>query len=226
MFYKDWRSRPVVGFCSKHDVNYGFMSNWFEAEFTFAPCEPLSHWLNVAFDPFQKFHTAEQAIMQVKASIFNDPETFDLIAKAYTQDLEDAAFNHSERKFLGDKPKWKHAEEYIKNLGKRVKSFDEGTWQRVVLLVAVSVVSEKFLKSHDGLGTFLLDTDNAILVEAADYDSQWGVLLGLPHAWDLGEWRGWNVLGEALMITRHCLRTGDDIWQQKFFSTQLRSPLS
>ena len=93
------------------------------------------------------------------------------------------------------------------------------------MVAALSVVSEKFLKSP-GMQRLLLTTVNTILVDAADYDSEWDVLLGLPHICDLGEWRGLNVLGEALMITCHFLLTGNDIWQQKFFFTQLRFSLS
>ena len=219
MFYKDWRSRAVIGFCSKR-TEHGFMSNWFEAKFTFEPCERLNRWLQLPFDSSQVFRTAEQAIMQVKASVFGDKKTFDLIADAYNQNLDDEHFILSEKTFLGSNVKWKNAEEYIKSLGKRVERFDENTWQAVVLLVAVSVVFEKFRKCPD-LQSRLLATGNDILVEAADYDSQWGVLLDLPYAKDLNEWRGWNILGEALMITRHCLSSGDYIWQQKFFSTHL-----
>ena len=69
----------------------------------------------------------------------------------------------------------------------------------------------------------LKSTGDSILVEAADCDSQWGVLLkeGLPQVHDLREWRGWNVLGEALMITREHLLTEEPLWQQRFFSTSL-----
>ena len=54
----------------------------------------------------------------------------------------------------------------------------------------------------------LLDTGDAILVEAAPRDTIWGVGLGVsnPAARDPARWRGSNLLGFALVRARHVLR--------------------
>ena len=223
IFYKEHHSRAVVGFCShKEGKRFGYMSNWFKADFTFEPSVLLKPWLKFPIDEAHTYRTAEEAIMHMKASIFEDRRVFDFITEAYNQDLEDDEFIKAEVAFLGGKSKYTCHEDYIKSLGQRISGFEEDAWQQVLLILAVSVVSQKFLKRSE-LAAKLAATGDAILVEAADYDSQWGVLLkeGLPHVNDLGEWRGWNVLGEALMITRHHLLTGEDIWQQALFSTKL-----
>jgi len=289
VFYLNWAARPVLGFCShKADRPRCFMSNWFEADFTFEPCPLLSRWLRLPLDPLREYRTAEHAIMHCKASIFGDEHVFELVGKAYEQDLGDAAFNAAEAEFLGERQRYSSHADYVKSLGRRVSAFDEDLWQRLLLVLAVSVVSQKFLKrpelwsldfgsensfwplefdsedpiqvsllpywrqrnpnlpnqipvasrlgnntvkdgspesnsSHQELADLLKSTSDSILVEAADYDSQWGVLLkeGLPQVHDLREWRGWNVLGEALMITREHLLTEEPLWQQRFFSTSL-----
>ena len=52
----------------------------------------------------------------------------------------------------------------------------EEHWQRVVLVLAVSVVTQKFFK-RPKLAKKIIETESRILIEAADCDSQWGVLL-------------------------------------------------
>lgn len=200
IFYHDWRSRPVLAFCShKPHKPLKHLSNWFQADFIFQPCQPLEPFMLIPMQP-RSYRTAEQAIMHCKASIFNDRYTFELIGDAYEHGRD---------------------ERYLKDLGRQVQNFDEDLWQRLLLPLAVSVLLQKF--QLPDLQRTLLATESAILVEAAHYDSQWGVLLPEedPNVHDLERWQGWNVLGEALMIVRHHMRTEEPIWQQRFFSTPI-----
>ena len=61
---------------------------------------------------------------------------------------------------------------------------------------------------HSALGRILLSTGDAVLVEASPRDRVWGVGLafGDPRLSDPEQWRGLNLLGQALMAVRDELR--------------------
>ena len=55
---------------------------------------------------------------------------------------------------------------------------------------------------------FLLSTGDAIIAEASPYDTIWGIGLGRDEAMKgtVGQWKGENLLGCALMDVRDWLR--------------------
>jgi len=127
-------------------------------------------------------HFSEKAIMALKASLFDDEETFWLIEKSQSP---------------GE----------VKALGRKVKNFKDEIWMKHLKETALEVVYQKF-KSSKRLKDVLLKTATKHIVEAAPGDRIWGVGIGKtdPRIWDPSQWQGRNVLGDALMETRKKLR--------------------
>lgn len=90
-----------------------------------------------------------------------------------------------------------------KDLGRRVRGFDEKIWatERFALVVEGSVA--KF-GQHPALLAYLLATGNRVLVEASPTDKVWGIGITRAdtRATDPHRWRGLNLLGFALMEAR------------------------
>jgi len=125
------------------------------------------------------FHWAEQYIMYRKAVHFGD--------------LEAAAGIMAAR-----------SPAECKTLGRRVYRFDEASWAEVREQVAVEAVAHKF--STRKLRNILLQTGDALLVEASPSDRIWGIGFAERDASDHRfEW-GQNLLGVALMRVREQLR--------------------
>lgn len=95
----------------------------------------------------------------------------------------------------------------VKSLGREVKGFDARTWDDHKFDL---VVEGNYLKfSQDAkLKAMLLDTDDAILVEASPYDPIWGIGLAANHIDSRlpPNWKGLNLLGFALMQVRSKLQ--------------------
>ena len=127
-------------------------------------------------------HFSEKAIMALKASLFDDEETFWLIEKSQSP---------------GE----------VKALGRKVKNFKDEIWMKHLKETALEVVYQKF-KSSKRLKDVLLKTATKHIVEAAPGDRIWGVGIGKtdPRIWDPSQWQGRNVLGDALMEARKKLR--------------------
>ena len=91
----------------------------------------------------------------------------------------------------------------IKGLGRKVKNYDEQIWGRVRFEVVVKGNYAKF-SQNDNLKKILLETKDAILVEASPYDRIWGVGISKenPDIYNPTKWRGQNLLGKALMEVR------------------------
>jgi len=125
---------------------------------------------------------SEKAIMLAKASMMGDEEIFREILKTTV-------------------PK------DCKELGRRVRGFDQELWDNHLEELAYEVVKQKFDANAD-LKAVLFSTENAILAEAAPRDSIWGIGMGLNDngVLDPEKWRGRNVLGYALMRARSYLR--------------------
>ena len=93
-----------------------------------------------------------------------------------------------------------------KELGRKVKGFDEETWvaRRFDLVVAGN---EAKFAQHPELKAFLLGTGQRVLVEASPVDRIWGI--GMKgddeNAEKPQKWRGLNLLGFALMEVRERL---------------------
>lgn len=135
----------------------------------------FSNWYpaNFVVDGWQ-FSNAEQYFMFEKAVYFNDVETASLI-------LEES-----------DPKK-------AKILGRRVKGFDEKSWDKVCVESMMRAITQKFAQNED-LKSELLKYKDKVFVEASPYDKKWGVGLSEdnPLILDKANWKGKNLLGECL----------------------------
>jgi ribA/ribD-fused uncharacterized protein len=128
------------------------------------------------------YATAEHYMMAGKARLFGDEETAAAIIAA----------PHPRR---------------AKDLGRRVRNFDERTWRDNRVAIVTRASEAKFGQNKD-LRDYLLDTGDRILVEASPLDRIWGIGLTAddPRAEQVSSWRGQNLLGFALMTARASLR--------------------
>ena len=146
----------------------------------------LSQWWPSPFEvDGRRYATAEHFMMWSKAMLFGD--------EACAAEIL-AATHPSE----------------AKSLGRKVKPFDDATWERERFGLVVAGSIAKF-SQHADLKAFLLGTRDRVLVEASPRDRVWGIGLGAsnPDAADPARWRGLNLLGFALMRARHHLSTMD-----------------
>lgn len=139
-------------------------------------------WISPFIIDKVKYNTAEHWMMAQKALLFDDKENYEQI-------------------ILAKSP----AE--AKSLGRKVRNFDDTTWNSKRFEIVVKGNFEKF--THDeGLKDFLLNTKDRVLVEASPVDSIWGI--GLTADSEKAEnpkcWNGLNLLGFALMEVRDMIR--------------------
>ncbi|WP_308198419.1 NADAR family protein [Actinomadura terrae] len=142
----------------------------------------LSQWARIPFTvDGTTYATAEHYMMAAKARMFGDERAAEAIVKA------------------------KHPAK-AKELGRRVQGFDEETWVARRLGVVVDGNLAKFAQ-HPEHRAYLVGTGTRVLVEASPLDRIWGIGLAEDdeRAERVEEWRGLNLLGEALMIVRDSL---------------------
>lgn len=96
-----------------------------------------------------------------------------------------------------------------KRAGRRVRGFDQVTWERHRFELVIAGNVHKF-GQDERLRSWLLGTGDRVLVEASPRDRVWGIGMGRanPDATDPARWRGLNLLGFALMEARDRLRPG------------------
>jgi ribA/ribD-fused uncharacterized protein len=145
----------------------------------------LSQWCPSTFVSPQGviYNCAEQWMMEQKALMFNDTKKARQIMAT-------------------DKPGVQ------KRLGKRVSNFSEAEWEAKCRDLVYFGNLLKFSQNAN-LRYELLSTDGAILAEAAEHDSVWGIGMSEVDAVGMAEaqgvdyvWTGRNMLGEALMRVR------------------------
>lgn len=128
--------------------------------------------------------SSEQFFMFWKAVTFNDHETAELILKA-------------------ENPK------EAKKLGRKVKDFNDDTWNLKKEDVMRVALYKKFMQNKE-LKDFLLNPefDNKTFVEASPYDKIWGVGMGEddPLIDDERNWKGQNLLGKWLTWVREVIK--------------------
>merc|ERR1711988_13482 len=95
----------------------------------------------------------------------------------------------------------------MKKLGRMVTPFDEETWSKA----AVDTVTQgNLLKFEQNVHArrLLIGSGERIIAEAAPRDAVWGIGCGAenPKAQNQQEWRGKNLLGQALMAVRKRMR--------------------
>ena len=130
------------------------------------------------------YNCAEKYMMAEKARLFKDYETLEEILSVENQ-------------------------KEIKDLGRKIKNFNEELWNREKYEIVKSGNLAKF-SQNENLNEFLLSTKGKILVEASPYDCVWGIGRGVNEEGieDPKTWRGENLLGFALMEVRDTL--GED----------------
>ncbi|KAI6243139.1 NADAR domain-containing protein [Aphelenchoides fujianensis] len=150
----------------------------------YATRQCLSNFFLVEFKfEGEDFHSVEQAFAYAKAKHFKDEEAVEKIL--------------AERN-----PK------NCKQLGRAVENFDKAAWDRVSYDVMLRVLRAKF-SQHSALREFLVQTGDALIVEASANDRRWGCGMGAtdPNLADPSKYPGENRLGRALMEIREDFRT-------------------
>lgn len=129
-----------------------------------------------------KYPTAEHFMMAEKARLFKDEEIRSQILAAGS-------------------PK------AAKELGRRVKRFNEEVWQEARFDLVIEGNLAKF-NQNAALGSYLLATGDQVLVEASPVDRIWGIGMAADNeqAENPEQWRGMNLLGFALMEVREWLK--------------------
>lgn len=99
----------------------------------------------------------------------------------------------------------------VKNMGRKIKNFDEDTWVQHRETIVTKGTLLKFSKpvKDEGLKDKLLATEDKEIVEASPYDRIWGIGFTEQHAEDLREDWGLNLLGKAIMTVRAQLQQGE-----------------
>jgi ribA/ribD-fused uncharacterized protein len=146
----------------------------------------LSQWYPSPFSVNEiVYKSAGHWMMARKALLFGDREAFKKIIEA-------------------------DSNEQIRMLGHRIDNFDEVKWAELRHEIVREGNFHKFNQSKK-LRKFLLNTGDAILVEANPFDAIWGAglskdskLIKNPYAWN-----GLNLLGFALMEIREYLKHAD-----------------
>ena len=142
----------------------------------------FSQWYDSKFEVNGiKFLTAEHYMMAEKALLFGDKVIYQEIIKS-----EKAG--------------------KVKELGRKVKNFNQRVWEENRFEIVVRGNFHKFSQNPE-LSEFLKNTNDRILVEASPVDKIWGI--GLAQHDENAEipyfWKGLNLLGYALMETRDIL---------------------
>ena len=132
-----------------------------------------------------RYPTAEHFMMAEKARLFGDDNLLDQIAHA-------------------------NSPGHAKDLGRRIRGFDESTWaeNRFSIVHAGSIA--KF--GHClRMRNYLVGTGFRVLVEASPVDPIWGIGAASDDAsvHHPSQWKGQNLLGFALMSARAELLTSD-----------------
>ncbi len=170
----------------------GPFSNWnrssFPGEAAFAELLPRLDALDVARpaegDPLSRllkihrFNCGEQWMMAVKAWLFGDGKTLRAILEA-------------------NEPRAQKA------LGRDVTPFDPAIWDTACVAIVAAGAIARF-SAHPGLRRQLLETGDRVLVEGSPRDRLWGVGVDWrdERIEDPRNWRGRNLLGNALTIAR------------------------
>ncbi|BAV05613.1 hypothetical protein SAMN05421788_108242 [Filimonas lacunae] len=143
----------------------------------------FSQWWNAPFEvEGVTYKTAEHWMMAEKARVFGDTEMREKAIQAATP-------------------------HQAKKVGRMVRDFNPVTWNEEKFGIVVAGNMYKY-SQHPALKTFLLNTEDRILVEASPMDKIWGIGLaagkeGIENPYT---WKGENLLGYALMEVRDRLK--------------------
>lgn len=140
--------------------------------------------------PFSQWHPAEFTVNEVE---YNCAEQYMMHQKAFLFGDEDVAQQVMQRA----SPKAQ------KSLGRKVKNFDEETWNANCEDIVKRANKAKFSQNNKLLEA-LLSTAGTTLAEASPVDCIWGIGLTADHPQAQSEstWRGQNKLGYILTQVR------------------------
>ena len=131
------------------------------------------------------FYSSEQAFMWVKAMTFEDTEIAEKIMN-----------------------EGKHNPRLCKDLGRKVKNYDDEKWSAIRYGVFLKINLAKF-SQNDNIKTFLMDHrfDNKTFAEASPWDSIWGIGMRLEDEGvdDEKNWRGQNLMGKCITEVRNII---------------------
>ncbi|WP_338845089.1 NADAR family protein [Massilia sp. W12] len=147
----------------------------------------FSQWFAAPFElDGERFATAEHYMMAGKAALFDDQE----MRRAILQSEDPGK---------------------AKALGRKVRNFDAQTWEAACCDIVYRGNLAKF-SQHPRLRQDLLQSGDAIIVEASPKDAIWGIGLHAEHehAKQPLRWPGRNLLGFVLMDVRAALRQNAD----------------
>jgi ribA/ribD-fused uncharacterized protein len=197
----------MITFCS-HDPKKYFkselngdeacFSNFYESVFSIRP-EKLFQYLkikqpggNLEFPKRIVFQCVEQAMMYGKALLFGDYQVASEIIET------------------GSPAKMRDPSMKCRELGRKVKGYNDEVWSNTRYKYVRMLVYEKF-RQNQNLREILLRTGDYVIVEAAHYDKVWGVGLHAanPDIKNPDLWKGQNLLGQCLMDTRDLLRKNE-----------------
>lgn len=104
---------------------------------------------------------------------------------------------------------------HVKELGRQIQNFDQETWINNRFEIVVKGNYYKFLQKPE-LKDFLLTTKNKIIVEASPVDNIWGIGLAKdnPGIENPETWKGFNLLGFALMEVRDRIRNAEEFFER------------
>ncbi len=154
--------------------------------FTFFWKSPLSQWQR---SPFViggiAFTHAEQFMMYSKALVFGDRESAESILRTVSPREQQA-------------------------IGRTVRGFEEATWVLFREGIVFQANYARFSQNAEHR-ELLFATRGTTLVEASPHDQVWGIGLAAddPRALVRSQWRGLNLLGQALTRVREAL-----FWEQ------------
>ena len=153
-----------------------FIFFWKDTE---RPYGVFSQWAISKFVIDDKVYScAEQYMMAEKARLFKDTEIENKIMSATTPTQ-------------------------FKQLGRKVKNFNQEVWDKNAYDIVVRGNYEKF-KQNEYLLNILKSTESKVLVEASPYDKIWGIGMKADdyRAKYPRYWNGKNLLGKALVDVR------------------------
>jgi ribA/ribD-fused uncharacterized protein len=139
-------------------------------------------WLESFTVESTEYKSAEHYMMAKKAALFNDHKMMEQIINCTTP-----------------------AE--AKKMGREISNYDDSIWLQHRYKIVKDGNYYKF-SSNEKLKSFLLSTENKIIVEASPVDAIWGIGMANDHKDCINPnlWKGLNLLGFALMEVRDELK--------------------
>ena len=190
---------------------------------------PFSQWHPSIFKVKDiTFTSGEQFMMYCKAKLFKDEavaqEVLDVNMSEHIFYDKKGVETHREdtvvkKYFTGqitkqdilsdykDRKEWEDFQKQVKNLGRKVRNYDDPTWIKHRVPYVAKGNFEKFTQNED-IKKELLNTDGTIMAEGNYFDKIWaiGIKESDPNATSPSKWKGLNLLGKILTNLREKLK--------------------